>query len=54
MDLDSYCGDLGMSMHSGVHAYARPGRMVNLSSFYRALFSRYVGVDCHCDQTSAG
>ena len=37
-----YCADLGMSMHSGVHVYARPGRVVNLSCFYRGLFSRYV------------
>ena len=54
MDLGGCYGDLGMSMRSGVHVYARSGRMVNLSCFYRGLFSRYVGVDCHCNQTSVG
>ena len=54
MDLGGCYGDLGMSMRSGVHVYACSGRMVNLSCFYRGLFSRYVGVDCHCNQTSVG
>ena len=54
MDLDGHGGDLGMSLHSGVHVYASPGRVVNSPCFHRGLFSRYVGVDGHCNQASAG
>eukprot|EP00437_Effrenium_voratum_P016933 CAMPEP_0181448698 /NCGR_PEP_ID=MMETSP1110-20121109/27274_1 /TAXON_ID=174948 /ORGANISM="Symbiodinium sp., Strain CCMP421" /LENGTH=308 /DNA_ID=CAMNT_0023572855 /DNA_START=86 /DNA_END=1012 /DNA_ORIENTATION=+ len=53
MDLGGHGGDLGVSMHRGVHVYARY-RVVNWSCFYRGLFSRYVAVDGHCNQASGG